>query len=126
MSYEESTVNISLEVASDQSANAQKLMKGSATGILLNDAAGGACVGVLQSNDGDALGKSVPVGIGGVVKCTAGGVIAAFTQVASTATGKLVAAGVGDVVLGTTLAAAAADGDLVPMIWQPQGQNNPA
>ena len=124
MSYEESTVNISLEVASDQSANVQLLMKGSATGILLNDAAGGACVGVLQSNDGDALGKSVPVGVGGVVKCTAGGQIDAFTQVASTNAGKLVAAASGDIVLGTTLAVAAADGDLVPMLWQPQGQLN--
>lgn len=116
MSYYEIEQSITLEVASDQSANQYKFMILGSTGIALNTVAGGPCLGVLQTNDADALGKRATVGVYGVMKVEASDVIAKGAQVTSTALGLAVTAGAEDRVQGTALEAAAAAGDIIAVL----------
>lgn len=72
---------------------------------------GEAAVGVLWNDP--TSGKAASVVRGGDPHVYAGAAIAAGVDIASDAAGKAVAATTGDIILGTTRAAAAASGDLV-------------
>tara|TARA_R110000737_G_scaffold204632_2_gene223421 strand:- start:2598 stop:2969 length:372 start_codon:yes stop_codon:yes gene_type:complete len=72
---------------------------------------GEAAVGVLWNDP--TSGKAASVVRGGDPHVYAGAAIAAGIDIASDAAGKAVAATTGDIILGTTRAAAAASGDLV-------------
>ena len=72
---------------------------------------GEAAVGILWNDP--TSGKAASVVRGGDPHVYAGAAIAAGVDIASDAAGKAVAATTGDIILGTTRAAAAASGDLV-------------
>ena len=72
---------------------------------------GEAAVGILWNDP--TSGKAASVVRGGDPHVYAGAAIAAGIDIASDAAGKAVAATTGDIILGTTRAAAAASGDLV-------------
>jgi hypothetical protein len=92
---------LSFPVLGDQKGNMYKFMKGNTDGqVLLNDVAGGACVGVLDTVDGDATGKVVPVAYEGVVRVLLGATVAKMALVASTNTGLATTATGGDYVQG--------------------------
>lgn len=123
MSKYESVQRISLPVASDQSANMYKFVKGSGAGVVVNDTEGGPCIGILDSPDGDAAGKVVPVVYGGVSKVVLGATTAAWANVQSDANGAAIAALTGDYSQGTLLAGGDA-GDVVPILLRPNAQLN--
>jgi hypothetical protein len=116
---------ISLPVVSDQKANIYKFMKLSATGVELNDSAGGVCVGVAYSNDGNAAGKVIPVAYAGVIKVIAGATVAKGAQVASTAAGLAATAVAADYVQGQALTGGD-NGDLITILRVTQAQVNPS
>jgi len=116
---------ISLPVASDQSGNYGKFVITSATGVTLLVTAGGAALGVLDSTDGDVLGKAVPVAYSGRTSVLAGATVVAGTLCASTVAGLAVTAVAADYVLGTFLSAGGS-GDMVDVLLMPQGQINAA
>lgn len=124
MSSYESAVRISLPVNSDQSASIYKFAKGATTGIEVNDVAGGPCIGVIDSGDGDVAGKVVDVVVGGVAKVRAGAIQAAWINVQSDASGDAIVAATGDFSQGIALDAAAAVGDVIRVLLRPQGQLN--
>jgi len=119
MSTNTNKMSISLPVASDQSGSNYKFMKGSGAGIVACSAAGEASLGILQTNDANAAGKVAEVAIGGEVKVVAGGIIAAWSEIATDANGKAKVAAAGNIVLGRNIEAAAADGDVISMIFNP-------
>ena len=122
MAYEEQLTSISLEADGDQTGNQYKFMKGDATGVALNDSAGGACVGVLQNKPDD--GQVATVGIDGVSMVEAGGAVSLFANVASDATGRAAAAATGNYSQGMALAAATGAGEIIPVLLRPQAQLN--
>lgn len=124
MSKDNSKVAITLPVASDQSANIYRFMKGSGTGVVVNDVAGGPCIGVLDTNDANAAGKRAPIVISGVTKVAAGDAVAAWANVQSDATGRAIAAAAGDYSQGTALEAATAAGQVISVLLRPQAQLN--
>ena len=79
--------------------------------------------GVLyNASDADAAGKTCQVAQGPIVKVEAGAAIAATgTVVASDATGRVVTAASGDSNLGKNLDAAAAAGDMIRVLFHPNG-----
>lgn len=82
-------------------------------------------IGVIYEATGAVAGDVVAVGVnpGSIYKVKAGATMAtAGINVASDASGKLVAAATGDYILGRLLTAAAADGDIVEFLFQPLGK----
>lgn len=124
MSYYEKVGRITLPVASDQSANQYKFMTGTTGGITLQTTAGGACIGVLDTNDADAVGKRADVAVTGVMKVAAGAAVSQWANVQSDATGRAIAAATGDYSQGIALEAATDAGDLIAVLLRPQGQLN--
>lgn len=125
MSYENNKVTITLPVASDQSTNMYRFVKGSGIGVVVNDVAGGPCIGVLDTNDANAAGKRAPIVVGGVAKVAAGAACAAWSNVQSDATGRAIPAAAADFSQGIALAAATAAGQVIPVLLRPQAQTNP-
>jgi hypothetical protein len=122
MAYEEKIQQITLEADGDQSANQYKFMVLGADGVALNTTAGGACVGVLQNKPTDT--QSAIIAVGGVAKVEAGDAVARGVDVQSNATGLAITAAAADFSQGTALAAAAAAGDIIPVLLRPNAQNN--
>lgn len=116
MSYYESTTRITLPVSADLSADMYKFVTMTSTGLALNTLAGGPCIGVLDTNDADALGKRASLAILGVTKVEASAAIAAGARVSSTALGLAVTATTDEYSQGTALVAAAAAGDIIPVL----------
>ena len=125
MSYEEKLGMISLPAASDQSANIYRFVIMTANGFTLNTVAGGACVGVLQTNDANAVGRRGNIGVVGVSKVAAGAAVAVGANIQSDATGRAIAAAAGDFSQGIALEAATAAGQVIAVLVRPQGQLNP-
>ena len=116
---------LSFPVNGDQKGNMYKFMKLNTSGqVLLNDGAGGACIGVLDSVDGNATGKVVPVAVGGVTRVLAGATVNAGSLVASTNAGLAITASGAVYVQGTCLVGGD-NGDLIEVLLsQAQSQNN--
>lgn len=76
--------------------------------------------GVLQ-NDPAAAGRAATVQIDGISKVVASAAITVGAAVSSTAAGKAVTAATGDVILGTALEAASADGDIIAVHLEARG-----
>ncbi len=123
MSYYESVTRISLLASADMSANMYKFVTMTSTGFALNTLAGGPCLGVLDINDADALGKRGSIAIAGVTKVEASAAIAVGAQVASTALGLAVTAGAEDFAQGFALEAAAAAGDIIAVLLSDDAAN---
>lgn len=119
MSYENQRVAITQPVNSDQSANFGRFMKGVGAGVEMNDIAGGLCVGVLDTNDANAAGKSAPIVISGVTKVAAGAAVAKWASIQSDATGRAVAAAAGGRPQGIALEAATAAGQMIAVMLRP-------
>lgn len=122
MSKQESMVAISLPVISDQSANLYRFMKGSGAGVTVNDVAGGACIGVLDTNDANAAGKVAPIIVAGVAKVAAGAAVAAWANVQSDATGRAITVATGTFSQGTALESATAAGQVIAVLLHPQAK----
>lgn len=86
-----------------------------ATGVTIKS------IGIIQDNV-DAAGKAVNVRVLGISKVVAGEAMATpGTEVTSDAAGKAVAAATTDFVVGRTLEASAADGDIISILVLPTG-----
>jgi hypothetical protein len=70
-------------------------------------------IGVLQNKP--ALGDRASVADDGVSKVVAGGAITVGLHITANSSGKAAAVGSGDIAIGRLLAAAGADGDIVPV-----------
>lgn len=123
MSYYESVTCISLLANADMSANMYKFVTMTSTGFALNTLAGGPCIGVLDTNDADALGKRGKITIAGVTKVEASAAIAVGAQVSSTALGLAVTAGAEDFAQGFALEAAAEAGDIIAVLLSDESAN---
>ena len=115
MSFEHTLKTISLEGASDLSTKQYYFVTLGASGLALTGD-GGRMTGVLQDNAISAANRVGSVAYSGVSKVVASGVIAKGGYVSSDASGKATAAGSNDAVLGQALEAAAADGDIIPVL----------
>lgn len=120
MALESALHTISLEAGQDLSANQYYFVSVAADGQVDPTGAGLHADGVLQ-NDPAAAGRAASVCIGGRTKVEAGGTVTVGGPVAADASGKAVDATTGDVILGTALEAADADGDIISIIFQPRG-----
>lgn len=131
MSFGSNGVDISLIAAADQSAAQYKLGDVDSSGnFAIATAVGQACIGSLQNNPG--AGAASTIRIQGVSKCVAGGAITAGALVKCDASGRVVAATlaytntsdagaaqdalIGSYVVGKALKAAAALGDIIPVL----------
>jgi hypothetical protein len=115
---------LSFPVLGDQKGNMYKFMKLNTDGqVLLNDVAGGPCIGVLDTVDGDATGKVVPVAYEGVVRVLAGATVAVSASVASTNAG-LATTATGAVYPQGTCIVGGDSGDLIEVLLTSQSQNN--
>lgn len=120
MSYKEKETLVSMEAGQDLSANqfhfvtvaSDEQVDPTGDGLFAN--------GVLQ-NDPNTAGHAAVVAIGGVTQVKAGGSVTAGDAVASDASGKAVTAASGDVILGTALETAGADGDIIAIHFHPRG-----
>ena len=123
MSYYESTIRISLLASGDMSANMYKFVTMESTGFALNVLAGGPCIGVLDTNDANALGKRGSISILGVTKVEASAAIAKGARVSSTALGLAVTAATNDYSQGEALEAASAAGDIIAVLLGKENTN---
>lgn len=116
---------LSFPVNGDQSGNMYKFMKLNTDGqVLLQDSASTACIGVLNSVDGDETGKVVPVQVGGIARVEASATIAVGALVSSTTAGLAVTAS-GAVYPQGMCVVGGDDGDLIEvLLFQGQSQNN--
>src|SRR5688572_24622897 len=89
-----------------------------ANGAVIAAAAGGG-FGILQNDP--KLGMDATVQYRGISKAVAGAAIAIKAQVASDANGRLRTAIATDIVIGRALAAAVANGDIIPIMLFPIG-----
>lgn len=135
MAYEEKICEVSLIAGADLSANQYRFVKISAARTAaLCSAAGEKAFGVLTNKP--TSGQTASVAVGGVAMVKAGAAISAGDAVATDASGKAktaVAATVdttgsnatedtdGSFVMGIAVEAAAADGDIIAVLIQPQG-----
>ena len=123
MAYEGTLRTIPGLVASGDLSAAQFLfMTVSATGAALNTTDAGIVDGVLQ-NKPDALGKEATVAFSGVSKVVAGAAITAGALVKSDTAGKAITATTGDEVAGRAIEAAAADGNIISVLLDTQGES---
>lgn len=124
MSYYEKVGRITLEASADLSSHQYKFATLGTNGVALNTTAGGACIGVIDTNDADAAGRRVDISVAGVTKVMAAGVVARGANVQSDNAGLAAAAAAGDYSQGIALEAAAAAGDIIAVLLRPQAQLN--
>lgn len=121
MAISQENVCGSLEAGSDLSASQYHFVSVAADGQVDATGDGAMADGVLL-NDPAAAGRPATVCVSGFVKVKAGAAITRGDYIASDASGKAVAATTtGDVILGTALEAATADGDIISIIFAPRG-----
>jgi len=106
---------VTLEAGQDLSSSQYFFVAVAADGQVDPAGDGAFAEGVLQ-NDPDAAGKAASVQIDGISKVTAAGAISVGDAVSSAASGKANTAASGDVILGTALGAATADGDVISVL----------
>lgn len=117
MSYEAAGLEWGQEVASeDLSAKQYHIVKLAAGGIAVAAAATDNPIGVLRRNAN--LNEVCDVRIVGIAEVKAGAAVAKGAEVMSDAAGKAItyAAGANNMVVGIALKAAAADGDIIPVL----------
>lgn len=122
MSFDNVVDKVSLPANADLSAKQYyfgKISNSSGTGRVAVCGDGERAAGVIYEGPSTA-GLATVLAIGGVVKVLAAGVITAGNPVASDADGKAVAKATADNSLGIALETAAA-GDVISMLWQPNG-----
>lgn len=122
MSYEEKLGAISLEANGDQSGNQYRFMELAAAGISVQDTAGAACLGVLQTKP--EAGQIGEVGVAGVSKVEAGAVVVRGANVMSDASGRAITATATNFSQGIALEAATAAGKLIAVLLRPQAPLN--
>lgn len=125
MAYLNNLQTVSLEAGADLSAKQYFFVAVAADGQVDPAGNGANADGVLQ-NDPDAAGKMADVAIAGISKVVAGAAITRGDKVASDAAGKAKTAVSTNRVLGLALAAAAADGDVFPVLLKLAGEPNVA
>ena len=123
MAFETPGFSFSLEAAADLSAEQHTFMVANASGEAAQAGAGVHTIGVLQ-NDPSAQGRAAAIMADGVSKVVAGAAGAAGANVTPDANGEAVTAGMGDVVAGIALEAAAAQGELIAVLLRSGGQLN--
>ena len=123
MAVEEKVCNLNLLAAGDLSADQYKFVtfNGTDKTVDLTAVAGGAAVGVLQ-NEPSAAGRAAEVAVSGRVKVLAGAAVGAGVKIASDATGRAVAAQGEDEVLGESVIAGAAAGNVMEIVLNAQGK----
>ena len=122
MAYEESLRNITMVSETDESANQYRFQKAGTTGSTVQDTAGGLCIGVLQNKP--IATHAATIGIYGVSKVVAGAAVAFGANVQSDTTGRAITAASADYSQGMALQAAAAAGEIIPVLLRPQSQLN--
>lgn len=110
----------------DLSAKQNYFVKISAANTVSLAGAGEDAIGVNTENAASGETTGVMCEGGGKIKVVAGAIVAFGAKITSDANGKAVTAALGDYVYGTSLEAAAADKDLISMIWAPEGVNTHA
>lgn len=120
MSTVESVQRISMPVAADYSAKQYYFMK-VASGVATVAGDGEEAIGVLMDNPSAAADPG-EIAIGGRVKVVASAAISVDAHLASTATGTAVTSTSGDYILGFALSAATAAGDVIEMLFHPNGK----
>jgi hypothetical protein len=122
MAFENLTGPKSLQASADLSAYQFRFVKlDSNAQLALNTTAGGRVLSVLQDKP-TAQGEPGQIcGPGSHTKIKAGGVIAAGGLIASSNEGKAVAATTGAHILGYNAGPVSADGDIITMVFQPDG-----
>ncbi|MFO0271381.1 MAG: capsid cement protein [Gemmatimonadota bacterium] len=121
MAYEENRLTITLPVAADYSADQYRFVSVDSNGRALRGALNARAIGVLQ-NDPSALGMAGVVAVAGVSKVVAGGPVTAGAAVTTDAQGRAVAVTSIDAFeVGIALQAAAAAGELIPVLLMPAG-----
>lgn len=118
MAFENPVLTLSLPAGADLSAKQHLFVKASSGAAVLAGNNEGA-LGVLQ-NDPNAEGTASIMALG-VSRVVAGAAIAEGAQVAADANGKAKTAATGSIVLGVALEAAAADGDIIPVLLHAGG-----
>lgn len=119
MAFDNSVQSITLPAAADFSAQQYRCITVNASGLAAVANATALVVGILQ-NDPGAAGHPATIAYAGASKAVAGAAIAAGARVTSDANGAVItAATAGDAVIGVALAAAAAAGDIIPVLINP-------
>lgn len=116
---------LSFPVLGDQKGNMYKFMKLNTDGqVLLQDSASTPCIGVLDTVDGDATGKVVPVVVGGITRVLASATVDVGALVSSTTAGLAVTASGAVYPQGMCIVGGDV-GDLIEvLLFQGQSQNN--
>ncbi len=106
---------VSREAGSDLSGAQFRFVTVASDGQVDLTGAGLAADGVAQDNNADAVGKAVSMMLlgGGVSKVEAGAAITRGAEITADASGRAVASGTGDRILGRAWDAAAAAGELI-------------
>lgn len=116
MASQEALRSITREAAGDLSADQFTFMAAQSDGEVDQvGSAGATAIGVLQ-NKPAAVGREAEVGVRGVTKVRAGASFAAGVKIQSDAAGLAILAASGDEVLGVSLEAAGASGEIVEML----------
>lgn len=118
MAYEESLTCVTVPANADLSSSQYLFVKGvnsNGEARLATTGNGERAIGVLQ-NDPSSAGDAGTLGVLGISKVVASGVITAGDDVASDAAGKATVAATGDYVLGVAMESAAVDGDIIPVL----------
>jgi len=121
MAFEIPCFKVSEVAAADLSAAQYKLVKETSTGVNVCGAGEAATCGVLQNKP--TAGQTAELMVSGVTKVLAGAATAKGLNVTPDATARVVAAGTGDYIAGTLMEAAAAAGDIVTLLINPQGRS---
>ena len=122
MAHEEILMSISLVASADLSAKQYFAIETVDTSGVTEAALAGNgedILGVLQNDPVSA--ETATVGVSGVTKASAGGVIAAGGNVSVDAAGEFVASATGDVIVGVNVGLTTADGDIFSLFLQPRG-----
>lgn len=115
MANEEGLRSISREASADLSAKQFHFISIDASGQMAATGDGAATDGILQ-DDPSAAGRIGALGVRGVSKLVVGAAVTAGDDIASNAAGRGVTATTGDVIAGTALEDAGADGDMISLL----------
>ena len=121
MAYEEALKSVSKPAAADLSAKQYFAVELNSSGQAALAGNGERIFGVLQ-NKPNAAGEVATVGVSGITKASAGGIIAPGGDVGVDANGEFVPAATGDVIVGVNASDyITADGDIFSLFLQPRG-----
>lgn len=120
MSHHESLKCVSMEAGQDLSAHQYRFVTVASDGQIDPTGAGLRAEGVLQDTPA-AAGTAALVAVGGITKVVASAAITVGADVAAAANGKAAAATADDEVLGVAMETAAADGDVIAVLFMPRG-----